>query len=584
MTSRKSTILIAWLAVVALALGACSESSNTPVDPDTDTTAPLVASTFPSAGQVDIASYANINVTFNEAMDQASCTGQVTVTPGGAGAITWLTDRQMSIANSGGWSEGQQVQVSLGTGIRDLAGNPLAAAHQFSFFVESTALLMLSTEPAEAETGVNRSASVRVQFTHSIDESSLLANTTITDATAKVTYPFTVSSGGGNNWYTLDPTGNLPAGTPITVTMGAAICQSGNQGNTLGSQQVLHFTTGVDIDTTPPTIVSFSPADGATNVATDVGMLSITFSEPVDPATFEPVSWNVEFAVVFMAGETQPNWSEGNTVMTVALPVLPAGLEMALGFSGFADASGNVQSAVYQWDARVAGTADIYPQVDGLRQYWLGQWARGLQGNQTPTESGSLFDYKQVEVQLNGDIHVVNYENDLFATARRWDVYDRLAASIEWLGFADSGGDGGTPSEILFDSPLKYLPLPMVAGTWTDVTTVTVPGEGAYTASFSGNVIGREDVPLDPSKLGNGAKVPLTPLYYKGAWKVARSMSVELGGEWFTTMSDTVWYSPTLGPIREITREDYAARDPDPAGWYWTESWRDPTGGSTEGK
>lgn len=573
MTIRKSMFLLATLAVVALALGACSDSSTTPGDNDTDTTAPLVAGTSPSSGQVNVASYANITVTFNEPIDQATVAAAVTVAPGGAGAITWLTDRQMSIANPGGWAEGVEVTVTLGTGIADLAGNHLAGAHVFSFFVESNALLLLDTEPAEDATGVSRSASIRLQFSHEVDVSTLTANTFIGDATAKSDgYAYTVSSG-SNNWYTLDPVDNLPAGASLYVSVGAAVAAAGNPSNTLGTLQVLHFTTGVDVDTTPPTIVSFQPADGSTNLATDVGVLVITFSEPIDPETFEPVSWNVELALQIMLSGVEPTWSEGNTVMTVALPELPVGLEMEIAFAGYADASGNVQPATTDWYGKVAGTADIYPMDDGLRQYWYGSWSRGLEGSETPAESGSGYDYRQVEVQLNGDVHVVNYDSDAFTAARRWDVYDRLAGSIEWLGFAD-GGDGGTPDEILFNSPLKYLPLPMVAGSWADNTTVNVPGEGTYTATFTAQVFARADLPLDLKQA-----IPMAGIYYKGAWKVVRSMEVELDGTWFTTMGDTTWYSPTLGPVWEVTREDYAARGPeDPAGWYRTEMWRNPAG------
>lgn len=573
MTIRKLMLLLAALAVVALALGACSDSSTTPEDNDTDTTAPLVASTTPSSGQVDVASYANITVTFNEAMDQASLTGQVTVSPGGAGAITWLTDRQASIANPGGWAEGVEVTVTVGTGAADLAGNHLASAHVFSFFVETSELTLLDTEPAEGATGVNRSAGIRLQFSHDVDQSSLAANTTIADAVTKATYPFTVVSGGSNNWYTLDPTANLPAGANLVVTVGAAVAAAGNPSNTLGAAETLHFTTGVDVDTTPPTIVSFLPADGATGVAEDVGMLVITFSEAINPDSFEPMSWNVEFALLVMQSGSEPTWSAGNTVLTVALPALPPGLEMAASFGGFADASGNVQPTVYEWDAKVAGTADIYPMVDGLQQYWYGSWARGLAGETLPVENGGRYDYRQVEVQGNGDVRVVNYDTGGFLDPRRWDTYDRLASSIEWLGFAD-GGDMETPSEIMFDSPLKFLPLPMVAGSWTDNTTVTIPGEGTYTATLTAQVFARADLPLDLKQA-----IPVMGYYYKGAWKVVRSMDVELGGEWFTTMSDTTWYSPTLGPVYEITHEDFAARGPeDPAGWYRTEMWRNPAG------
>lgn len=573
MTHRKSMILLAWLAVLALALGACSDNSTTPDDDDTDTTAPLVAGTSPSGGQVNVASDATITVTFNEAISQASLAGQVTVAPGGAGAITWPTDRQVSIANAAGWTQGAQVTVTLGTGITDLAGNHLAAPHVFSFFVETDELLLLATEPAAGATGVSRSANLRLQFSRPVDTTSLSNHTTIADPVSKATYPFVVWTG-DNNWYTLDPAANLPAGATLVLTVGAAVAAAGDPSTTLGEAASFQFTTGVEVDTTPPTIVSVSPADGSQNVPRDVGVLVITFSEPINPGTFEPVAWNVEFALLVMNQATDPVWSAGNTVLTVALPELPVGLEMEVAFSGFADASGNVQTGTYEWEARVAGTADTYPMVDGQWQYWFGSWSRGAAGNPVPGESGDEYEFRRLEVQGNGDVRVVEYESDTFVDPRRWDTYDRLAASIEWLGFADSG-DGGTPDEIAFDSPLKFLPLPMVAGTWTDNTTVTIPGEGSYTATLTGRVFPREDLPLDTRK----AVPPSVNYYYKGAWKVVRSLEVELGGEWFTTLTDTTWYSPTLGPVYEITHEDFAARDAEAAGWYRTELWRSPDAG-----
>ena len=141
------------------------------------------------------------------------------------------------------------------------------------------------------------------------------------------------------------------------------------------------------------------------------------------------------------------------------------------------------------------------------------------------------------------------------------------------LAFADSG-DGSDPQEILFGSPVKYLPLPMAAGTWTDNTTVTVPGEGTYTATMNGQVFARVDLPLEVKRVG-----PPAGFYFKGAWKVVRSFEVELDGTWFTTMRDTTWYSPTIGPVIESTREDFAARDGEPAGWYRTRMWRNLGGG-----
>lgn len=577
MTSLRTLVLTALTSVFALALGACS-SSTTPPEDTPDTTAPVVSSSIPSNGQVGVPTNALITVSFNEAMAPASATGQVTLSSGGIATVNWLTDRSFTVSHSQPWAEGVPVSVTLGVGLTDAAGNALAAPYVFSFFTETSALLLVASDPADNATAVSRSASVRLQFSLQVDQTSLESGVTISEAGGKVGIPFTVSGGSGN-WYTLDPTVTLPASTLITVTIGATVHVQGSPLNTLGSAVVRRFTTGVDVDTTPPTIVSVSPANGTTNVPADVGAMVIRFSEAIETDTLNPYSWNVEFALALMTGGNEPIWSEGNTVLTVALPSpLPAGMEMAIAFAGFTDTSGNPQNTAYEWSARIAGTADIYPMADGIRHYLDGVWSEGVAGSSTPTDYGDRSEYRQVEVQPNNDVHLVGYEEDTFATPRRWDAYRRSASVINWLGFAD-GDNGGTPQAILFDTALKYLPLPMAAGTWTGSTTVTVPGEGTYSAVMNGRVVGREDLVLDAKSLPSSLKSAPAGIYYKGAWKVVRTLEVTLGGQWFTTMADTTWYSPTTGPVREITHEDHAARDQDPAGWYRTDSWRDPTGG-----
>lgn len=566
MRSRNPQVMTALLAVVALTLAACS-SSNTPEDNTADTTPPTVTSTSPANGGTSVLTNAAITVIFNEDMAPASATGQVQLSSGGLATTTWLDTRTVSITHGTGWAEGVQVTVTLGVGLTDAAGNALTAPYVFSFFTDTTALLLINNEPLNNATGVNRSASVRLQFSRSVDESSLSDHVTITSPEfAKATYPFTVTGGGANNWVTLDPAADLPASTTFTVTVGADVNAAGSPSTTLGTPSNFTFTTGVDVDTTPPTILSVSPANGSTNVAADVGALVITFSEPIAPDSFSPVAWNAEFAVLIMGASIEPVWSGGGTVLTVSLPSpLPTGLEMAVTMAGYTDLSGNAQATETAWTAKVAGTADIYPMADLLQYAFVGSWSRGPEGSSTPTSTGEQEVFRQAEVQLNGDVRMVGYTDSTYTTMRRWDAFDRLANQVNWLGFANDNG-GGTVEVITFDSALKYLPLPMAAGTWTASSTVTVPGQGTFNAVLSGRVWAREDLAM-PSKTPTG-------MYYKGAWKVARSMSVTLDGTWFTTMADTVWYSPTLGPVQEITREDNAARDGQPADWYRTEVYR----------
>lgn len=568
MRSSNLQFRAALLAVIALLVVGCSSSSNAPEDNTVDTTPPTVTSTTPPNGGTGVLTNASITVVFNEDMAPASATGQVQLSSGGAATTTWLDNRTVSITHPTAWAEGVEVTVTLNTGLTDAAGNALAAPYVFSFFTDTTALLLIDHEPLENATGVNRSASLRLQFSRQADLSSVADQVTITANGGMISYGFTVSDGGSNNWVILNPNIDLPASTTFAVTVGAALYAAGSPSTTLGTPHVFSFTTGVDVDTTPPTIVSVAPANGSTNVAADVGSLVITFSEPIAPDSFNPVSWNAEFAVLIMGAAIEPIWSAGGTVLTVSLPSpLPAGLEMAVTMGGYRDMSGNTQATQTAWTAKVAGTADIYPMADLLEYYFVGNWSEGPEGVTTPSNSGSSQEFRRIEVQGNGDVRVVGYNDGTFTTQRRWDAYDRLSNEIDWLGFASDDGSG-TLTPINFDSPLKYLPLPMVVGTWTDASTVTVPGQGTFSAAFSGRVWAREDVAVPTGK------APATGLYFKGAWKVARTMTVTLNGTWFTTMADTVWYSPTLGPFHEISREDRPARDGQVAGWNRNDVWR----------
>jgi hypothetical protein len=251
MTPRKLPVLTASLIVVALACGACSEST-TPADDTGDTTAPVVSATTPANGAVQVAVDATVSITFNEDMDAATATGQVTLSAGGPPTLNWRNNRTCDLTHSPGWAPGVRVTVTVGRGLKDKAGNALAAPFSFSFFTQTPALLLVATEPTGDATGVSRSADLRLQFTQTPDLTSLIDHVVISDGLTKAVYPFTATGGGGYGWATLDPAGDLPAATLITVQVGAGVHEIGAPQNLLGGTITFQFTTGVDLDATPP--------------------------------------------------------------------------------------------------------------------------------------------------------------------------------------------------------------------------------------------------------------------------------------------------------------------------------------------
>ncbi len=103
-----------------------------------DTTAPTVTATSPVAGATGVARNTVITVTFSEAMDAATVTSgaNFTVTAGGAvaGLITYnAATRVATFTPSAQLAASTLHTVTITTGVKDLAGNPMAVNASFSF-------------------------------------------------------------------------------------------------------------------------------------------------------------------------------------------------------------------------------------------------------------------------------------------------------------------------------------------------------------------------------------------------------------------------------------------------------------------
>ena len=556
MTRKIPLLTLTLLLACGAWLAACSSSDDTPTNPGGggDTTAPQVAASNPDPGDTGVGQSQTITVAFNEAMDPTSDDGQISLSVGTVTTTTWSDDQTLEIDHTA-WAEGAHVTVTVGTGLADAAGNTLATAYNFDFYVFSSALSLLETNPANGATGVNRSANIQMLFSQDIMSGSVAGNVTITDNT-KAVLPYTSQVDGSA--VTLMPEGTLPADTQITVTVGAGLLSQLE--TPLGTEASFSFTTSADVDVTPPTVLSVSPSSGST-FAADVGVFRITFSEPMDPSYFNPSAWNAEFALVMEQSQTSPIWSQDFTTVTVALPSpLPAGLPCEITFSTLTDANGVTQTTPWTWEGTVAGTADYYPTADGTEYIFDVYWARGTIGNETPQYEDSGMKYEMIAVQGDGTFRVVRYDDAFVTPSGDYEAFRRLSSRIEWVGFANSDSSGVHVNS--FDSPLTILPLPMAAGTWTDNTTVTIPGEGAYTATLNGTVAGPMDIPI--------ADAGSQEIFFKNAFRVIRILDVQVGGSPAFVETDTIWYSPTLGPVQHSSYEEDANANE----WQLEQTWR----------
>ncbi len=387
-------------------------------------------------------------------------------------------------------------------------------------------------------------------FSGSMDLNSLATATTVTNG-AGGDLPFMLMDG-EDDWVLLNPVVDLPADDEITVTVSTAAQDQG--GRSLDQEATFAFTTGQDVDVTPPTVVSWEPANGAT-LDSGTTYFRMTFSEPMSIDTVEPVRINAAFAFLINAADNDVLWSENNTVMTVPLPTpLPAGLPIDVTFQNFADANGVVQDEAVNWSGVVAGEADYYPLVDERIYEYVELNASGPLGEDADyTGIGEM--HIKFEAQSAGVFHRKWYDAG-FVTSEDWDIMQKTGSALELLGFHET--DDGDPFEVNFDTPLTFVALPP-AGTWTDVTTATVGDMG--TVSLEGNGEFVEQADLEWVSAG-----PESPAMF---WKDVRLVVIEhrifAGETTIETGIDSLWLAPTVGLVESATYNE----DPDAGTWDW---------------
>lgn len=138
---------------------------------------------------------------------------------------------------------------------------------------------IISTSPTSGITGVGTNIVLTATFNETMDASTIGTST------------FILSNGGGNVSGTVSysgttasfiPLANLSASTTFTGMITTGVKDS--TGTAIASNYTWSFTTGSGPDTTPPTVSSTIPANGATDVAIN-SPIRVTFSEVMDVAT-----------------------------------------------------------------------------------------------------------------------------------------------------------------------------------------------------------------------------------------------------------------------------------------------------------
>ncbi len=176
-----------WLITLLLAVfmagcgGGNSYSGGGPALPG-DTTPPTVRSTNPGDTATGVGTNSKLVANFSEAVDPATCTATTfTLTRGGVTPVPPVAvscvGRTATFVPNGALTGGTAHTATLTTGIKDLAGNALAANATWNFTTgagaDLTAPTVTSTDPADTGTSVPVSTNITATFSEAIDPATV---------------------------------------------------------------------------------------------------------------------------------------------------------------------------------------------------------------------------------------------------------------------------------------------------------------------------------------------------------------------------------------------------------------------------
>ena len=142
-----------------------------------DTTPPTVRSTDPGDTATGVGTNSKLVANFSEAVDPATCTNTTFTVTSASGTVS-CAGKTATFVPTGALTAGAHT-ATLTTGIKDLAGNALAAT-TWNFTTgaaDNTAPTVTSTDPADTATSVPVSTNITATFSEAVDPATATTTT-----------------------------------------------------------------------------------------------------------------------------------------------------------------------------------------------------------------------------------------------------------------------------------------------------------------------------------------------------------------------------------------------------------------------
>ena len=337
-----------------------------------DNIPPVVTSITPANAATGVNINTTITADFNENIDASTVTnttfqlkdaGNNTIP---AQVITSSNEITLTPSSALAGSTVHTVTIKGGaSGVKDLAGNPLAGDYSWTFTtvaVDNIPPTVTSVLPVNGSTGISTGTTLTANFSEAINASTVTGTTFQLRDAGNNLVTATINVSGSQ--VTLTPSAALTGSTVYTATItGGASGIKDLAGNALVNNYSWSFTT-VAVDNTPPTITSVSPVNGAIGVTTGTTVIA-NFSEAINASTVTGTTFqlrdagnNLVAAVINASGSqitlTPSSALTGSTVYTVTITG---------GTTGVKDLAGNALVSNYVWSFTTTNVDNTPPTV-----------------------------------------------------------------------------------------------------------------------------------------------------------------------------------------------------------------------------
>ena len=327
--------------------------------PIIDSTLPTVTATDPMDGETSVDPASPINITFSESMQTAATEGAISLNPPVALTFTWVGNTLVAQPTSP-LADGTTYTTTVSTAARDDSnpGNALAAPYLWVFRTAGAGPSVTVSSPTATSRWTGGSVhAVAWTATDPVDPPDAL--------TVWVNY----SETGSPPW---SPVIGPVAGNLTTFDWTAPVADTSAARLNIVAANSFGETTSVlsaafTLDSTPPTVATSTPDQGATNVPITANMI-VTFSEPMNKVATGDATVVALFDVDLTTWvPLAPSW-DGPGVVLTGDPV--AVLRPNGNYSLFVNASardaadpGLTMTAAYSADFRTSAVADATPPV-----------------------------------------------------------------------------------------------------------------------------------------------------------------------------------------------------------------------------